>query len=217
MNIGLIFDMDGVIIDNHKFHFKSWQILCKHYGKPLDEEKYKENLNGRTLDQVVKYIFDEPMPDQRVREIGEEKEALYRKLYQPFIKPVSGLLKLLGEAQKRSIPMVIGTSSPKENVFYTMNGTGIRHYFKGVLDDRAVTQGKPDPEIYMKCARKIGIPNQKCVVFEDAPTGIKAGKAAGSKVVGLATSYTREELDAELIIDNFNDITLEQIIALLSM
>ena len=215
MNIGLIFDMDGVIVDNHLFHFKSWQVLCQKYGKPLDETHYREQLNGRTLGEVVKFIFNEPMDEDRVREIGHEKEALYRTLYQPYIKPLSGLLKILSHAERAGIPMVIGTSAPKENVTFTMNGTGIRHYFKHVLDDRAVTNGKPDPEIYLKCAAEINRENDHCVVFEDAVSGLKAGRAAGSKTIALTTSHDQSELDADLIIDDFNQINLEQIVSLI--
>ena len=217
MKIGLIFDMDGVIVDNHEFHYKTWQALCKDFGKPMDAEQYKENLNGRTLDQIVQFIFDEPISESRVRELGERKEALYRKIYQPFIRPLPGLHRFLDKAHAKGVPMVVGTSAPKENVYFTMNGTGLGHYFKAVLDERAVLNGKPDPEIYLKCAEKIGLPNAHCVVFEDAPSGIKAGKAAGSKVIGLATSYSRSELDADFIIDDFSDLSLEQIIDLLGI
>ncbi len=214
--IGLIFDMDGVIVNNHLFHYKSWQEICRKYGKPLDEESYKNNLNGRTLTEVVQFIFEEEMPHERVRAIGQEKEALYRELYKPHLKFTTGLEAFLSECQEEKIPMVVGTSAPVENVDFTLDGLGIRGLFKDVLDERAVTKGKPNPEIYKKCAKAVGLPNKKCLVLEDAVSGIKAGKAAGSKVIGVATSHKREELDADLVIDDFTQITLQQIKELLS-
>ncbi len=216
MNLGLIFDMDGVLVDNHIYHFKAWEVMCEKYGKPLDEESYRENLNGRTLREVVRFIFDEEMTEERVVEIGREKEGIYRELYQPYLAPTTGLLQFLNSCGKERIPMVIGTSAPKENVAFTLNGLGISHYFKGVLDDRSVTKGKPDPEIYLKCAKEIGLPNEQCVVFEDAVSGVKAGRAAGSKVIGLATSHSAEELPADVVFDDFSSIHLEQIERIIS-
>ena len=210
-DIGLLFDMDGVIVDNHLYHYQTWEIICKKYGKPLSAESYKQNLNGRTLNEVVQFIFDQEMPLPKVREIGEEKEALYRELYKPHLKPTSGLIEFLDKCKSASIPMVVGTSAPMANVIFTLDGLGIRDYFVDVLDERAVTIGKPHPEIYQKCTKAIGLPNSACVVFEDALSGIKAGRAAGSKVVALATSHTREELDADIIIDTFEGFELEQI------
>ncbi|MFY0686089.1 MAG: HAD family phosphatase [Cyclobacteriaceae bacterium] len=209
--IALLFDMDGVIVDNHQFHYAAWVELCAKYDRPLNEALYRENLNGRTLNEVVKYIFGEDTSQEQVKKIGKEKESLYRQLYQPHLSPTLGLMQFLSEAGKNNIPMVVGTSAPLENVHFTLNGLGIWHHFKDILDERAVTVGKPNPEIYQKCAAAAGLPNSQCVVFEDAVSGIKAGKSAGSKVIGLATSHTCDELDADLIIDNFRDLSLEQV------
>jgi beta-phosphoglucomutase-like phosphatase (HAD superfamily) len=213
---GIIFDMDGVIVDNHEFHFKAWQKMCEKYGKPLDHEAYRDHMNGRTLNEVVEYIFDEPMTKEKVREIGMEKEELYRKLYQPYLTPTMGLLKLLGDAWDAGIPMIVGTSAPQPNVHFTIEGLGIGHYFKDILDERAVTKGKPNPEIYQKCAKAAGLSNSDCVVIEDAISGIKAGKAAGSKVIGVASSHSRDELSADLVIDDFRQIDLKQIAEIIS-
>ncbi|MDW3193133.1 MAG: HAD family phosphatase [Cytophagales bacterium] len=216
MNIGLLFDMDGVIVNNHEYHYQSWQLMCEKYGKPLSQDSYMQNMNGRTLNEVVQFIFETEMSMERVREIGEEKEAIYRDLYRKHLAPTDGLLTFLAACSAASIPMVVGTSAPTRNVDFTLDGLGIRSIFQGVLDERAVTKGKPNPEIYQKCAASIGLPNQQCVVFEDALSGIEAGKAAGSKVIALATSHKRSELDADLIIDDFTQLGLEQIHELFS-
>ena len=213
---GLIFDMDGVIVNNHLFHYKSWQKVCEKYGKPLSETAYKDNLNGRTLNEVVQFIFDEDLPLERIRSIGEEKEATYRELYRPHLKFTEGLEAFLAQCKEANIPMAVGTSAPVENVNFTLDGLNIRHLFHAVLDERAVTKGKPNPEIYLKCAAALDLPNSECIVFEDAVSGIKAGKAAGSKVIALATSHAREELESDWIIDDFTKIDLQQIEAFLS-
>jgi|TARA_B110000090_G_scaffold199603_1_gene239694 beta-phosphoglucomutase len=206
--IGLLFDMDGVIVDNHIFHYKSWQALAKNYDLDLNEEDYRNHMNGRTIGEVVRFL-QKDVSEEEVKKIGIEKEVLYRDLYQPFLTPTKGLWSFLSNAQEHKIPMCIGTSAPKENVSFTINGLGLGHYFKSVLDDRSVTKGKPNPEIYQKCAQSIGLPNEQCIVFEDALAGIEAGKAAGSKVIALATSHKRAELNADLVINDFSEIDVQ--------
>lgn len=201
--------MDGVIVDNHEYHYLSWQQLAAANGLTIDEEFYRTNMNGRTFQGIMEVVFNRPMPLEEAREKAMEKERIYRELYQPHLSPTPGLIQFLEEAKADGIPMAIGTSAPVENVEFTLDGLQIRHYFDAVLDDRAVTRGKPDPEIYQKCAAALNLPNSSCIVFEDAVSGITAGKAAGSRVVALATSHQRTELDAEMIIDNFEGLTLE--------
>ncbi|MFT4738063.1 MAG: beta-phosphoglucomutase [Cyclobacteriaceae bacterium] len=210
MDIGLIFDMDGVIVDNNQYHYRAWKQMCDAHGKAIDENIYREQMNGRTLAELVNFIFDKEMSKEEALAVGQEKEAHYRTLYQPYLEPTKGLLPLLSDAFDEGIPMVIGTSAPKENVNFILNGLGIGHYFNAVLDDRAVSKGKPDPDIYLKCAKAINRPNNHCIVFEDAVSGLKAGKAAGSSTVALATSHRREELSADLIINHFSEFNLTE-------
>ena len=208
--IGLLFDMDGVIVDNHIFHYKSWQALAKNYDLDLNEEDYRNHMNGRTIGEVVRFL-QKDASEEEVKKIGIEKEVLYRDLYQPFLTPTKGLWSFLSNAQEHKIPMCIGTSAPKENVSFTINGLGIGHYFKTILDDRSVTKGKPHPEIYQKCAQSIGLPNEQCIVFEDAISGIEAGKVARSKVIALATSHERTALNADLVVNDFSQINIQNL------
>ena len=214
-DIGLIFDMDGVIVDNHEYHFLAWKKLCAKYGIEISDEYYKDKMNGRTINELVRTVFKD-VDHLDKKELGEEKEATYRELYKDKITPNKGLLTFLEECKKAGIPMAVGTSAPLENVIFTIDRLGIREYFTDILDERAVTNGKPDPEIYIKCAAAIKRDPKKCIVFEDAISGIKAGKSAGSKVVALATSHDRDELKADMIIDNFEGFNLKHVEEILS-
>jgi len=214
--IGLLFDMDGVIVDNHQYHFLSWQKLAEEHDINITEEFYRKEMNGRTFSGIIEVVFKEEVDLEKAREIAYEKERIYRELYQPHIQPTTGLLDFLEKMKEADIPMAVGTSAPVENVEFTLDGLNIRHYFKGVVDDRAVTKGKPDPEVYQKCAGLVKVEPQNCIVFEDAVAGIKAGKAARSKVIALATSHKRHELEADLIVDNFDQVDLDIIKKLLS-
>lgn len=209
--------MDGVIVENHQYHYLAWQQTADKHGAKIDEDFYREKMNGRTLSKLMSVVFpDKEMTTQEAESIGLEKEAIYRQLYKDHRQPTEGLVDFLESAMDRGIPMVVGTSAPVENVEFTLDGLGLRHYFKGVVDAGMVRHGKPDPEVYLKCAGMIQREPGNCIVFEDAISGIEAGKNAGAKVIALATSHRREELSADLIIDDFTQLSWEQIHQLLS-
>lgn len=121
--------------------------------------------------------------------------------------PYTGLNGFLGACETASIPMVVRTSAPKQNVDFSLDGPGIRSLFHEVPGESAVTTGKPKPESYQQCAAAIELPIEQCVVFEEARSGIKAGKAA---------SHQRDELEEDLVIDDIAQINLEQIHELFS-
>ena len=212
--IGLIFDLDGVIVDNHIYHFNAWKVVAENYDLNFNEEDYLNNINGKTIGEFVRFLQNDAS-EQEVRKIGREKEIGYRRLYQPYLTPTKGLLSFLSQAHELNIPMCIGTSACKENVDFTINGLGIGHYFNSIVDDRSVNKGKPHPEIHQKCAYSIGLLNEQCLVFEDALSGIEAGKAAGSKVVALATAHKKSALNADLIINDFSEINIQTLFDIL--
>lgn len=212
--IGIIFDMDGVIVDNHKYHMQAWQTFCNKYGIPLTEEDYRDNINGRTAPAIMQYLFGEDITAELILQYTIEKESLYRELFATHLAPTPGLRSYLDDALAAQLPMAVATSAPTENVEFTLDGLGIRKYFSAILDQHAVTQGKPHPEVYTKACAALELPPEKCVVFEDAISGIKAGLAAGCTVIGVATSHSKEELTAsKKNIYDFNEITIDETIA----
>lgn len=206
---GLLFDMDGVIVNNHIYHFESWQILAAKYDISIDEEFYRTQMNGRTFTGIMQVLFEKEVSMKQAKEIADEKEQIYRDLFRPHLQLTDGLMTFLDLAKSHQIPMVVGTSAPSENVTFTLDGLDIRSYFKGVIDAQAVTKGKPDPEVYLKCAQLVGRDPENCIVFEDAISGIEAGEKAGCKVIALATSHKKEELNADLIVDDFTVLNLD--------
>ena len=106
-----------------------------------------------------------------------------------------------------NISRAIATSAPRANVDFTLQKTNTGKYFKTILDDSFVTEGKPNPQIYLKSAQALGFDPANCIVFEDSLSGVKAGKRAGCKVVGITTTHTREELnETDFVIDNFESL-----------
>jgi beta-phosphoglucomutase family hydrolase len=201
----IIFDLDGTLIDNNAYHLKTWKKYLENIGRNILEEEYNANINGRTNKDVIQYIFERQMSDEEILKYSLEKEALYREIYLPFIKPVAGLIEFLEILNEKNIPMAIATSGIQPNIDFMFENLPIKKYFKTVVNSSHITKGKPDPEIYLKAASILQIPPENCLVFEDAVVGINAAKAAGMKVIALATTHPREELtDADMIIENFN-------------
>ncbi|QIP14160.1 HAD family phosphatase [Spirosoma aureum] len=209
-----LFDMDGVIVDNTDFHINAWLQFAQQKGIPLTRDQYIDHINGRVSADAMAYVFQRPIQPGELIVLTEEKEAIYRELYRPHLQPAPGLISLLEALKARNVPTAIGTSAPMSNVHFTLDGLLLRPYFDTVVDASMVKHGKPDPEIYLKAAERVGVEPTRCVVFEDAFAGIQAGLRAGMAVIAVATTLTRDELassGASLIVDDFIGLTVDAI------
>ncbi|SHE38733.1 HAD family hydrolase [Flavisolibacter ginsengisoli] len=206
-----IFDLDGTLIDNNSYHLQSWLQYLKDMNRQMSEEEYKANVNGRTNKDVIEYIYQRKMDDEEAMKYAHEKEAIYRQLYAPYIKPVAGLLELLEKLRSLSIPMAIATSGIQVNIDFLFEHIPIRSYFDVIVNSAHISKGKPDPEIYIKTAELLKVSPAECLVFEDAVVGINSAKAAGMKVVGVLTTHKAEELSgADILIKDFSELVAEE-------
>lgn len=206
---GVIFDMDGVIVDSNPYHKIALKDFCSGHGYELSDEQLLKKIYGRTNREWLTALFGQ-LPEDQLAEYTEEKESLFRKLFNDDIKPVKGLIKFLDLLDANKILRAIGTSAPRSNVDFTLTKTNTVKYFPTILNDTFVTHSKPDPEIYLKSAEALGLPNSQCIVIEDSLSGVEAGQRAGSKVIGITTTHSREELKhCDLVIDDFEGLTIE--------
>ncbi len=200
----VIFDLDGTLLDNNAYHRKSWIEYLKSRGRDISEKEFNKNINGRTNKDVVEYIYGKNISDEEITNHTLEKEALYRKIYKPFIKPVNGLINFLEILKNKNIPMAIATSGIQPNIDFMFENIPIKEYLKTVVNSSHITKGKPDAEIYLKTASLLGVSPNNCLVFEDAVVGIESAKAAGMKVIAVATTQPKEELSgADMIVDDY--------------
>lgn len=206
-NMGIeavIFDLDGTLIDNNAFHLQSWKQYLKDIDKHISEVEYKAHINGRTNKDAVEYIYGRQMSDEEAMIYTLQKEKIYRTIYQPFIKPVDGLLPLLEKLSELNIPMAIATSGIQVNIDFMFSHIPVQHYFKTIVNSAHIKAGKPDPEIYIKTAELLKVIPENCLVFEDAIVGVQAAKAAGMKVIAITTTHTSAELkEADMIIADY--------------
>ena len=215
-NLGVIFDMDGVIIDSNPFHKIALNQFCGQHGKFLSEEDLLKKVYGRTNKEWITNLFGD-IGEEKLRAYAAEKEALFRELYKNDIVPVKGLVKFLQQLDHHKIARSIGTSAPRANVDFTLSSTHLEKYFEIILDDTFVNLGKPNPEIYIKSIKALELPPGRCIVIEDSLSGIQAGKAAGAKVIGITTTHTAAEMpETDLVIDDFESLTVEMLEELVS-
>lgn len=209
----VIFDMDGTIVDNMVYHHKAWQEKLADLGKPMTFEAVQEQIHGINR-EILKSLFGNRFTATDRKRISSEKEAIYRRIYEGKLSFIPGLPDFFEHLKAQNIPMAIATAAPPENMNFTIDVLGIRHYFEYTLHAQDVEKGKPHPEIYEKTAALLGVPTTDCLVFEDSPTGAMAASAAGCKVIIVKTTYTEanfEEMKNIVgFIDNFVDIDIDQ-------
>ena len=206
--------MDGVLVNNLEIHRQAFAEFFRRYGveRTFDE---LSRVFGKGNDDIMGELMPADVVERvGIRQLGYEKEAIYREIYAPIITPQPGLLAFLAECESEGLRSAVGSSGYKVNVDFVLDKCNIRRYFEATVAGDEVTRCKPDPEIYLTAAAKLGLAPCECVVFEDAEAGIEAAKRAGMKVVALATTFDREFLattDADMIIGDFRDISVEQL------
>jgi beta-phosphoglucomutase len=205
--------MDGVIVDSNPAHKIALKQFCRKYGKDLSEDELREKIYGRRNQDWLVKIFG-PLDDGKMKAYADEKEALFRKIYDQDIKPLDGLASFLERLNDEKLPRAIATSAPRSNVDFTLDKTGLGRFFVTILDDTFVEQGKPHPDIYLKTAKALNFEPASCIVFEDSLAGVESARNAGCKVVGITSTHTREELkDTDLVIDNFVGLDPKELVS----
>ncbi len=212
-SFAFVFDMDGVIVDTNPYHKIALRQFATKYGYHLDEEGLVKKIYGRTNKEWIPNLFGRTLTPEELHHYGEEKEQMFRDIYQKDIKPLNGLREFLDQMDELNIPRAIGTSAPRSNVDFVLKETGLQKYFSVMLDESDVTHGKPNPEIYINCAARLKMPPAQCIVFEDSLSGVASGIAAGCPVVGVATTHTTQELGTKVVIKDFTEINPSELIA----
>ncbi len=211
-DFAIIFDMDGVMVDNNTYHKKAWKAFVEKYGLHLSDAELKAQVYGKTNQNILRYIFGSNISNADIQKFAEEKEALYRACYTDEIKPVRGLVDFLDLSVAHNIPLAVATSAPPENVDFVLSSIGVKMFFKIIIDDTIVKVGKPDPEIYLVTAKKLGKNPADCIVFEDSLSGIQSALQAGMQVIAITTTHTRSELShADYVINDFTQTDIEKL------
>ncbi len=205
---GAIFDMDGVLVDNARFHIRAWQQLGGEFGKDLSDGEIRR-IFGQRNREMLTTLIGRSFSDEEVERTTGHKEEIYRTIIAAEIVPMPGLIELLAELRKIGIGTAVATSGPKENVAFVMEKLGLGPYFDTVATGIEVAHAKPAPDIFLLAAQRLNQPPSQCVVFEDSTAGIEAAHRAGIPCIALATTHTSAELartSAMRIIQDFREL-----------
>ena len=203
---GVIFDMDGVLIDSFNAHFLSWKQMINNHGLEISEEQFVTTFGWRNSD-ILANLFPSLKPEE-YPSLADEKEATFRGIIASDFPEMDGAKDLIAALYKAGALLAIGSSAPPENVQAVLSAFPGDVPFKATTNSSEIKRGKPDPEVFLKSAKKIGLPSERCVVVEDAPAGVKAGKAAGCAVIALTGTATREQLtEADFVVDSLRKLT----------
>lgn len=210
--IGAIFDWDGVVIDSSAQHERSWELLAAEIGKALPPGHFKRGF-GKKNQLIIPEILAWSDDPEEIERLGDRKEELYRELVgQGGMTVLPGARELLAMLKSSGIPRAVGSSTSRTNLESIFATTGLGEFFDVVVCGDDVINGKPAPDVFLKAAELLGIPPQRCIVFEDALFGIEAARRAGMKVVGVATTNPLEVLhDADRAVDSLEEIRIEEL------
>ncbi|MFQ5430162.1 MAG: HAD family hydrolase [Phycisphaerae bacterium] len=192
--IGVIFDMDGVLVDSYAAHFESWRRLAEEIGRTMTEARFAATF-GRTSRDIIRELFgiDDPAAARRC---DDRKEALYREIIAADFPAMPGATALVRSLHAAGIRLAVGSSGPPENVALACDRLGIEPCLDAIVTGADVTRGKPDPQVFQLAAERLTLPPGSCIVIEDAPAGVEAARRAGMRCVALAGTTPADALAA---------------------
>ena len=190
----VVFDMDGTLVDNMRFHNEAWVSFARKLGLPLTAEDFQSRYAGKKNEEIIPELLGRPVAPEEVERIAEEKENHYRTLYRPHLQLHRGAEAFIQRLRDAQRPAAIATAAPQGNRELVLDGLGIRPLFASIVGAEQVTRGKPAPDIFLAAAKALGVEPTACLAFEDAVLGVISAREAGMTVVGLTTGAPEADL-----------------------
>ncbi len=202
---GVLWDLDGTIVDTGDCHYLSWVQVLPEFGIPFVWETFQGAFGMNNAGVLGAFMGRTPDPDL-VQAISERKEAAFRDLLRGQVRAVPGARDWLARLQRWGVPQAIASSAPPANIDLVLDELGIRPYFAAIVTGASLPS-KPDPAVFLQAAVTLGIPPQHCVVMEDAVAGVEAARRAGMRCVAVTTTNPPEALRAaDIVIAGFDQL-----------
>lgn len=208
----VLWDMDGTLIDSGELHFVAWHATLRDEGHGYDRDQHTATFGMRN-DAILRRLVDPNIGDADIVRIADAKEAHYREQVKTGgIELLPGVQTWLERLKTEGWRMAVASSAPPANLVAIMEALDIEQFFDAMVSGEDVPQGKPDPAIFLHAAERLGVPAGRCIVVEDAPAGVEAGRRAGMRVIGVGPNHaaliadrTVERLD-QLPPDTFDQL-----------
>jgi beta-phosphoglucomutase len=215
--------MDGTLVDTAELHFQSWVRLAQELGKPLSRAEFEATFGQRNA-EIVPRFFGRQYSDQEIARLGEGKEELYRAEARNGVSLLPGVRSLLQGLQEAGFKQAIGSSAPLKNLELILDITQTRAFFQAIVSMEDTDRGKPDPQVFLLAAHRLGLEPPRCLVIEDAVAGVQAARAGGMKCIAVrfAGHHPRSRLEAagaDCVVESLSEVsvaTVQQVLAQLA-
>jgi len=188
-----IFDHDGVLVDSLAFHQHAWLILGERTGLAITPEFIRQTF-GMTNPSIFRLLLGDALVQADVQRYSDLKELCYREVARQSLSLMNGVRELLDGLTSAGVLLAIGSSGVRPNLDLTVETCGLTGRFAAIASLEDIEHGKPDPQVFLVAAKKAGVEPARAVVFEDAPVGIQAAKAAGMRAVGVTSTVPAQAL-----------------------
>ncbi|HEY1189774.1 MAG TPA: HAD family phosphatase [Gemmata sp.] len=215
----ILWDVDGTLVDTAEHHFRAWERFAAEIGRPFTRADFAATFGMRNP-EILRKQFDPAADDDLCARWGEQKENHYRaSVRAEGTQLLPGVARLLEEFAGAGWRQAVGSSAPQGNLDLLLSVTNTRRYFGAVVTGDDVTRGKPDPEVFLIAASRLGADPGRCVVFEDAAAGVEAARAGGMKCVAVTFvgHHPVEKLraaGADIVVASLDEVTAGQVAAL---
>ena len=220
MRAAVIWDVDGTLVDTARLHFDAWVRLAAELDRPFTPGDFQATF-GRRNPEIIRYLFGEHFSDREVAELGDRKENYYRSEAEKGVDLLPGVRELLEDCRVNGIAQAIGSSAPRANLKLILELTQSQSYFQAVVAMEDTVRGKPDPEVFLIGATRLGVAPSNCVVLEDAVAGVAAAKTGGMRCVavrfvGHHSEEKLREAGADRVVESLKELSAQEILRLLS-
>lgn len=203
-------------MDSAAPHLRSWQILAEENGAVVTPEQFAATFGQQNRDIIPK-LFGE-VSEQRLGTLGDRKEEIYRDLVRMDPPIVDGAVCLVRELGEVGVRLAVGSSGPRKNIDLILAAMGVTDQIPVVVSADDVTRGKPDPQVFLLAADRMGIPPNRCVVIEDAPVGVQSARSAGARVVAVAVHHPSDAFDgADLVVARLSVLSVQELVGLIGV
>lgn len=199
----VLWDLDGTLVDSEDFHWQSWRHAMDAEGLPVTFEQFKASFGQRNQTILSKWLGPGATPAD-VDRVADAKEVEYRRLAADHgLTPLPGAAEWLVRLQAAGWKQAIASSAPRLNVDAMLRALDLERYFDAIVSSENVTAGKPDPQVFLVAASKLGVPPDRCIVVEDAAAGVEAARRAGMRSIGVSRGGA---LHADVFVTSLADL-----------
>lgn len=210
----VLWDMDGTLIDSEEYHWIAWRHTMADEGVTITREQFLASFGQRNDSILPRWLGDGATPE-RIEKIANAKEELYRELIGKYgIAPLPGVEHWVHRLHETGWKQAIASAAPRTNVDAILEALSATRVFEGIVSAEDVKNGKPDPEVYLVAASRVGVPPDRCIVVEDAAAGVEGARRAGMKSIGV--NRNGGYLPAEVVVKSLDLLELNAFETLLS-